>query len=160
MIALIVALGKNNLIGKGNDLPWHYSEDLKYFKETTLHKTVLMGEATFYSIVNRLNKPLPNRNTIVATLDLTFHYEGVRVIHDLFAFLKNPPEEDIFIIGGKQIYQLSLPYVNRMYITHVHGEHDGDVFLNGIDYNQFECISCRDQGDLSFCIYERRNKPC
>lgn len=160
MIALIVALGPNNLIGKGNDLPWHYPEDLQYFKETTLHQTVLMGEATFYSIVSRLHKPLPNRKSIVATLDPTFHYDGVRVIHDLFSFLKNPPKEDIYIIGGKQIYQLSLSYVDRMYITHVHKEYEGDVYLNGIDFSQFDCISRRDQGDLSFCIYERRIASC
>ena len=59
MISIIVAIGKNNLIGKGNDLPWYYPEDLKYFKSKTLNKTVLMGENTFYSIVNRINKPLP-----------------------------------------------------------------------------------------------------
>lgn len=160
MIALIVALGKNNLIGKGNDLPWHYPEDLQYFKETTLHKTVLMGEATFHSIVARLHKPLPNRKSIVATLDHNFHYDGVEVIHDLFTFLKNPPKEDVFIIGGKQIYQLSLPYVDRMYITHVKADYEGDVFLEGIDFSKFDLISQKDQGDCSFCIYERRKQAC
>ena len=73
MINLIVAIGQNNLIGKDNDLPWHYKEDLKYFKETTMNKTVVMGENTFYSIFNRTNKLLPNRKMVVATFNKDFH---------------------------------------------------------------------------------------
>ena len=65
MISIIVAIGNHNLIGKGNDLPWHYPEDLQYFKEKTVNQTVLMGENTFYSIMDRLHKPLPKRNNIV-----------------------------------------------------------------------------------------------
>ena len=115
MINLIVALDQNNLIGKDNDLPWHYKEDLKYFKETTMNQTVLMGKKTFYSIVSRTGKLLPNRKMIVATLDKSFSYEGVEVVNDLIDFLKNI-KEDIFVIGGSQIYKLSLPYVDRLHM--------------------------------------------
>lgn len=155
MINLIVALDQNNLIGKDNDLPWHYKEDLKYFKETTMNQTVLMGKKTFYSIVSRTGKLLPNRKMIVATLDKSFSYEGVEVVNDLIDFLKNI-KEDIFVIGGSQIYKLSLPYVDRLYITHVNKEYEGNVYFPPIDWNKYKKISQRDSGELSFCVYERK----
>ena len=120
MISLIWAMDKNNLIGIDNDLSWHYSEDLKYFKEKTTDKKVIMGENTFYSILNRIGKPLPHRKNIVATLDTNFKRDDVEVTYDLIKFLKDnqDTEEEIFVIGGKQIYALSLPYAKRLYITH------------------------------------------
>lgn len=155
MINLIVALDQNNLIGKDNDLPWHYKEDLKYFKETTMNQTVLMGKKTFYSIVSRTGKLLPNRKMIVATLDKSFSYEGVEVVNDLIDFLKNI-KEDIFVIGGSQIYKLSLPYVDRLYITHVNKAYEGNVYFPPIDWNKYKKISQLDSGELSFCVYERK----
>lgn len=156
MISLIVALDKNNLIGVNNNLPWHYPEDLRYFKEVTLNKTVLMGRKTFNSIVKKLGKPLPKRTSIVVTRDKHFAYEGVRVINDLEAFLSQAQNEDIFIIGGKQIYEASLAYVKRMYITHIDKAYQGDTYLEGIDYHLFTKISTKKVGDLNFCVYERR----
>ena len=85
MINLIVAIGQNNLIGKDNDLPWHYPEDLKYFRSVTSKHTVLMGEATFYSIYDRIGKPLPNRTNIVATLDKNFKRDDVVITNDLIS---------------------------------------------------------------------------
>lgn len=155
MINLIVAIGKNNLIGINNDLPWHYSEDLKYFKETTMNKTVVMGENTFYSIFSRTKKLLPNRKMVVATFNKDFKHEGVEVTHDLIKYLKETKEE-VFIIGGCQIYKASLDIVDRMYITHINAEHEGNVFFPEIDYSKFNKISQRDSGDLSFCVYERK----
>ncbi len=155
MINLIVAIGNNNIIGKGNDLPWHYPEDLQYFKKTTLNKTVLMGEKTFYSIVSRIGKPLPKRKSIVATLDHAFQYESVEVVYDLINYLQNTDEE-IFIIGGKQIYELSLPYAKRLYITHINKDYDGDIYFPKINYSEYKLISKQDSSeDLSFCVYER-----
>lgn len=154
MINLIVAIGKNNLIGKDNDLPWHYSEDLKYFKETTMNKTVVMGLNTFYSIFDRTKKLLPNRKMVVATFDKTFKHEGVEVTHDLDKYLQET-KEDVFIIGGCQIYKASLKYVDRFYITHINKEYDGNVFFPEIDFSKYNKISQRDSGDLSFCVYER-----
>lgn len=155
MINLIVALDQNNLIGKDNDLPWHYKEDLKYFKETTMNKTVLMGKKTFYSIVARTGKLLPNRKMIVATFDKSFYYDGVEVVNDLIDFLKNT-KEDIFVIGGSQIYKLSLPFVDRLYITHVNKVYEGNVFFPPIDWDKYKKISQRDSEELSFCVYERK----
>ncbi len=155
MINLIVAIGVNNVIGKDNELPWHYKEDLQYFKETTMNKTVLMGDNTFYSIVSPRGKLLPNRKMVVATLNQNFYYEGVEVVHDLISYLKNTKEE-IFIIGGSQIYKLSLPFVDRLYITHVKKEYEGNIYFPEVDLNMYNKISQKDSGDLSFCVYERK----
>lgn len=155
MINLIVAIGKNNIIGKDNELPWHYKEDLKYFKETTMNKTVVMGQNTFYSIASMNSKLLPNRKMVVATFDKTFSHENVEVIYDLEKYLKETTE-DVFIIGGCQIYKASLHLVDRLYITHVNKEYEGNVYFPEIDYSLFNKISQRDSGDLSFCIYERK----
>ena len=155
MISLIFAIDKNNLIGKGNDLPWNYSEDLKYFKSVTSGKTVLMGQATFESIYGRIGKPLPNRNNIVATLDLDFKRDDVTIINDLISFLKQEHDEEIFIIGGKQIYTLSLPYADRLYITHIDKEYEGDVYFPTIDYSKYNKIKETISGELNFSVYER-----
>ena len=107
MINLIVAIGKNNLIGKDNDLPWHYKEDLQYFKQTTLNKTVVMGENTFYSIFSRTNKLLPNRKMVVATFNKDFKHEGVEVIHDLEKYLKETKEDVLdFLLTRKVLVKL------------------------------------------------------
>lgn len=158
MISLIWAMDKNNLIGIDNDLPWHYSEDLKYFKEMTNGKTVIMGENTFYSIFNRLGKPLPNRKNVVATLDKNFSRDDVEVTYDLIKFLKEhqESEEEFFVIGGKQIYALSLPYAKRLYITHINKEHQGNVYFPQIEYNNYNVISKKTVDVLDFVIYERK----
>lgn len=158
MISLIWAMDKNNLIGIDNDLPWHYSEDLKYFKEKTTDKKVIMGENTFYSILNRIGKPLPHRKNIVATLDTNFKRDDVEVTYDLIKFLKDnqDTEEEIFVIGGKQIYALSLPYAKRLYITHINKEHQGNVYFPQIDYSKYNIISKKIVDVLNFVIYERK----
>ncbi len=153
MISLIFATDPNHLIGMNNDLPWDYPEDLKYFKETTLNKTVLMGLNTFYSILDKLGKPLPKRNLIVASLD-EFSYPNVTVIKDLIAFLKQPHEEEIFVIGGKTIYELAFPYANRLYITHIKKPHKGNVYLN-FNLDGFKLIRNKELAELSFAVYER-----
>lgn len=157
MISLIFALDRNHLIGKGNDLPWDYPEDLAYFKKTTSHKTVLMGLETFQSIISRIGKPLPNRKSIVASLT-PFSYPGVEVIDDLFHFLKQKHEEEIFVIGGKTIYRLSVPFADRLYITHIDADHEGDVYFHDFNLDDFDKISEKKSGVLSFCVYERRVK--
>lgn len=157
MISLIFAMDINNLIGKGNDLPWHYSEDLKYFKSVTTGKNVVMGENTFYSIYNRLGKPLPNRNNIVATFNKDFNYSDVTVINDLIKFLKEikNEKEEYFIIGGKTIYDLSLPYADKLYITHINKAYDGDIYFSKIDYDKYQKTIIKEEGELQFAIYER-----
>ena len=158
MISLIWAMDRNNLIGKDNDLPWHYKEDLAYFKEKTMGKKVIMGENTFYSIVSRINKPLPGRMNVVATLNKDFSYDGVEVTYDLISYLKlhEEDEEDIFVIGGKQIYALALPYAKRLYITHIDKEYVGNVYFPKIDYDKYNVIYRNKVNELDFVIYERK----
>lgn len=153
MISMIFAIDPTGLIGKNNDLPWNYPEDLQYFKYVTLNKTVLMGVTTFESIVTRLNKPLPNRKSIVASLN-DFSYPGVEVISDLIGFLKKPHEEEIFVIGGKTIYELAFPYADRLYITHIKKVYEGDTYLD-LDLSGFKLIKSDDNEELTFAVYER-----
>ena len=157
MISLIWAMDKNNLIGKDNDLPWHYSEDLAYFKEKTMGKTVVMGENTFYSIESRIHKPLPGRNNVVATLNKDFHYDGVEVTYDFISYLKEHENDalDIFVIGGKQIYSLALPYAKRLYITHINKEYSGNIYFPQINYENYNVISRKTVDELDFVVYER-----
>ena len=117
-----------------------------------------MGENTFYSILNRIGKPLPHRKNIVATLDTNFKRDDVEVTYDLIKFLKDnqDTEEEIFVIGGKQIYALSLPYAKRLYITHINKEHQGNVYFPEIDYSKYNIISKKIVDVLNFVIYERK----
>jgi dihydrofolate reductase len=155
MISLIFAIDPNKLLGKGNELPWYYPEDLKYFKKTTDGKTVLMGLETFRSILARIGKPLPNRHSVVASLE-PFRYEGVEVIHDLIAYLKTPRTEEVFVIGGKTIYELSLPFADRLYVTHIGKVYEGNVYFSKLDLSPFSLVRENLAGDLRFCLYERR----
>jgi dihydrofolate reductase len=157
MISLIWAMDKNNLIGKGNELPWRYSEDLKYFKKTTLHKQVLMGDKTFESILFYLKKPFPNRKSIVASLE-EFSYDGVDWVKDLDDYLSQYEGDELFVAGGSTIYNLALPYADRLYVTIINKEHEGDVYFPTVDFDQFNLVSETkgDNPDLTFYVYERK----
>lgn len=156
MVNLIVAIGKNNVIGIGNKLPWHYKEDMQYFKKTTLNKSVIMGEATFKSILSYINKPLPKRTSVIATLD-GYTYPGVESTDDIITYLESyPKDKEIFIIGGKIIYDLTIDLADRLYITHVNKEYEGDVFFKEIEYAKYNKIKETISGDLTFSVYERR----
>ena len=155
MIAIIVAMDIDNLIGKNNTLPWYYPDDLAYFKKITTGKTVLMGRKTFESIISRNKKPLPNRKNIVLTSNLQFQYSGVEVIHDGNAYLKQT-KEDVFVIGGKQVYELALPYAEQLYITRINKKYEGDTYFPLFQLEQFQLIQKEEQGDLCFCIYQRK----
>lgn len=159
MINIIVATSKNNQIGINNKLPWHISEDLKYFRTTTSGKPVLMGRKTFESI----GRPLPNRKNIVLTRDLNFAPEGVSVIHSFDeALTLCKAEEEIFIIGGGEIYSLFLPYADYLYITLVDKVIDGDTDFP-VYNDQFEMIESRpgetlteDGHSFAFTIWKRK----
>jgi dihydrofolate reductase len=157
MISLIVAIAKNNVIGKGNKLPWHYKEDMEYFKKTTWGKTVIMGEATFRSIEGYIGKPLPGRTSVVASLD-NFTYPGIEVTSDIVSYLKSvPKDKEVFIIGGKVIYDLTLNLADRLYITHIDKAYEGDVYFKEIDYSKYDIIKDEQHGELRFVVYERRS---
>lgn len=131
-LALIVAVAKNNVIGKNNQLPWHIPEDLKWFKRNTMGKPIVMGRKTFES----LGKPLPGRTHIVVTSNKDFAYEGVLVANDLDGAIQMASEiavrdrvDEIMVIGGGTIYSQMLPKVTRIYRTLVDIEPEGDTFF-------------------------------
>lgn len=155
MIKMILAVDKNNLIGRKNALPWHYKEDLEYFKKITLNKTVVMGENTFNSIIELNKKPLPNRKNVVATFNHDFHYDGVEVIYDLNSYLRNVKEE-VFLIGGKTIYEKFVSYVEEIYLTYIDHEHEGDVYLDLSFLKDFILVNETKSGILSFRVYRRK----
>lgn len=157
MVSLIVAIATNNVIGKGNRLPWHYKKDMEYFKQTTWGKTVVMGEATFRSIESYIGKPLPGRKNVVASLT-DFSYPGVEVTNDIISYLQDVPKEDeVFIIGGKIIYDLTLDVADRLYITHIDKEYEGDVYFKDVDFSQYDIIKEEQYNELRFAVYERRS---
>lgn len=156
MFSMILAMDIRGLIGKNNDLPWHYPEDLKYFKSVTLHKKVVMGRKTFESIFNRLGHPLPHRKNVVVTRGDFFH-DGIEVINNLSEFLSLPQEEEIIIMGGKQIYEQSIDLVDRMYITHIKKLYRGDTYIE-IDYSKFNSKVIKETDELIFVVYERKVK--
>jgi dihydrofolate reductase len=130
MISLIAAIGKNNELGKGNDLLWKFPADQKHFREITSGHTVIMGRKTFESI----GRPLPNRKNIVITRDKSYLRDGVDVVHSLeeaFNLANNLPDKnEIFIIGGEEIFKQAMPLADRLYITHIEAEDsDANVFF-------------------------------
>lgn len=157
MIAMILAMDKNNLVGRGNDLPWNYPEDLKYFKSVTLNKDVFMGYNTYLSIVSRIGKPLPKRNNYVLTYENELPLGGY-IVKDINSFLEkyNNTDEEVFIIGGKSIYEMLVNRVDYIYLTRINNEHDGDVYLNCIDFSLFELQKATPCGVLSFEVYKRK----
>ncbi len=133
VVALIVARAENGVIGIDNKMPWHLSEDLKFFKTQTVGKPVIMGRKTYDSI----GKPLPRRTNIVVTRDQSWRAEGVTVAHDLATALALGYEDahrtgvdEVIVMGGAEIYRQALPHAQRVYLTEVHRAYDGDAKLD------------------------------
>ena len=158
MISLIWAMDKNWLVGKDNKLPWHFKEDLIYYKSKTSGQTVLMGDNSYYSLKGYYkDKPLPYGKIYVASLD-NLNLDDAVVVNDVNNFLKNfPKEEELWVVGGATIYKFSLPYANYLYITHVDGEYEGDAWFPKFDLEgEFNLISSKVSNNLTFNVYERK----
>lgn len=134
-LTLIAAMSEDGGIGLQGQLPWHLPADLAHFKAHTVGKTVVMGRKTYESI----GKPLPNRRNIVMSRQ-TMQITGVDVIHQL-EDLKSLGSEEIMIIGGEQLYRLTLPWANQLILTTVHTHCQVDCWFPKIDLKQFECIA-------------------
>lgn len=141
MIAAIVARSKNNVIGVENGLPWRLPDDMKFFRETTSGKPVVMGRKTAESIVNGLGGPLPNRQNIVVTRQDDFKLDGFLTAHTIDEALELASGDDVFIIGGEQIYTLALPYCDRLYITEVDATIEGDAHFPVLDDQEWTVVS-------------------
>lgn len=156
MISLIVAVAKNGVIGSKNDLLWHIPEDLKHFKELTTGKTVIMGRKTFDSIYARIKKPLPNRTNVVITRQTNIKMpEGVIVHSTIEDALRSHGSSDIFIIGGAEIYRQTIDLADRLYVTHVDGEYQGDAFFPAIDPKKWRIVNEEKRSGYSFALYKR-----
>ncbi|MCB0658207.1 MAG: dihydrofolate reductase [Saprospiraceae bacterium] len=163
MISAIAAMSRNRAIGVDNDLPWHMPEDFKFFKRMTKGHHILMGRRNFNSLDNR---PLKHRTNIVLTRNPFFIATGIVVVHSLeegIAFAEADGEEELFIIGGEEVYRLALPYCDRLYLTEIDVDvPDADAFFPEFDHTEWK-ESRRDQHsaddrnpyDYTFVTYER-----
>ena len=137
MISLIAAAGEKNEIGKNGRMPWNLPGDLRHFKDLTLGKTMLMGRKTFQSLPG----VLPKRQHIIVTRDADFcnPHPRVQVISDLTGALQRyeAAEEEIFVIGGGQIYEAAMPYASVIYLTRIHKNYDADAFFPEISPEQW-----------------------
>lgn len=138
MIILIAAVAENNALGKNNDLLWHLPNDFKHFKETTSGHYIVMGRKTFESFP----KPLPNRTHIIISRQKNYKFEGCIVVQDLEkAISACPKNEDIYIIGGGEIYKQSISIADQLEITRVHHTFEADVFFPEIDLTVWQLNS-------------------
>jgi len=163
MITIVVAVGKNNEIGKGNQLLWHLPKDLKHFKEITNGYPVVMGRKTYDSI----GKPLPNRTNIIVTRKTDWFEEGILIVNTLKEASKHAKKinEKVFVIGGGDIYKQCMEVADRIELTRVDGEFDADVFFPEINEKEWEiveeeCIEKDEKNDYDFCFqtFERIKK--
>lgn len=135
MTILIAAVAENNALGKNNDLLWHLPNDFKRFKEVTSGHHIIMGRKTFESFP----KPLPNRTHVIITRQKDFKHEGCIVVSDIEKAIAACPEnEDIYIIGGGEIYTQSIHFADQLDITRVHHSFDADVYFPEINPDIWE----------------------
>ena len=167
-IALICAMAENRVIGRNNSLPWHLSEDLKYFKRTTMGKSIIMGRKTWESI----GKALPGRTNIVVSTNPDYEAAGARVVSSLEQAISlaksvsvKSGSEEAFIIGGAGLYQAALPLADRFHLTRVHAEVEGDTYLAEFDESDWREIAREDFSHnetnpyaYSICLLERKGK--
>ncbi|MEN9446478.1 MAG: hypothetical protein RL728_990 [Bacteroidota bacterium] len=137
MITLIAAAAENNALGKDNDLLWHLPEDFKRFKQITSGHYIIMGRKTFESFP----KPLSNRTHIIITRQEEYLVEGCLVVHSLEEALEIAPQnEEVFIIGGAQIYEQALPFADKIDLTRVHIELDADAFFPEFNTSEWNLV--------------------
>lgn len=162
-IVIIAAVAeKNRVIGKDGRLPWHISEDLRRFKQLTLGHAVLMGRKTFESIVARLDKPLPERRNLVLTSRESFSdFHDVEVYPSINDALNAAANESmLFIIGGESVYRETLPLADRLELTIVNGDYEGDAFFPEYQTllgQQFELVKRDAREGYAFESYLRKS---
>lgn len=134
MLSIIVAVSENNVIGKDNDLIWKLPRDMKHFKETTTGHCIIMGRKTFESN----GRPLPNRTNVIISRDENYKADGCVIVHSLEDAIKEAKNDsEAFIIGGGVIYELTMPIVDRIYLTKIHHSFEGDTFFPELNMNDW-----------------------
>lgn len=161
VISLIVAAAENNVIGHNNRLPWHLPADMKYFKNKTWGSPVVMGRKTFEA----LGKPLPGRTNIVITRNTTWAFEKVQVAHslaDAIALAQATGAAEIFVIGGAEIFQNTMSQANRIYLTRIHHQFEGDAFFPPFAREEWQLVKQhsyepdeKDRYGYTFEVWER-----
>ncbi|PLR82747.1 MULTISPECIES: dihydrofolate reductase [Bacillus] len=161
MISLIWAMDENRVIGRDNRLPWHLPEDLKFFKRVTMGHPVVMGRKTYESI----GRLLPGRENIIITRNRDYQVTGATLFYSIadFAEYANGQEEEFFVIGGSEIFKEIFTAADRLYLTQIHAEFDGDTYFPDLDLNEWELVS-KEPGlkneknpyDYEFLIYHRK----
>jgi dihydrofolate reductase len=140
LLSLIVAVAQNGVIGRDNQLIWHLPNDLKQFKRLTTGHPIIMGRKTFDSI----GKPLPNRTSIVITRSKEWKHEGVVVVHSVeeaIAVAQQTQTDEAFVIGGAEIYRKMLPLVNKLYLTEVRADFEGDAYFEELMAEEWEEVN-------------------
>ncbi len=157
-LSAIVAMSQNRVIGKDGKLPWHLSEDLKRFRAITTGHPIIMGRKTFESI----GRILPNRENIIISRNKDYRVEGARVVNSVETaiqpFLKSV--EEVFVIGGAEIYQMTLSRLDRIYLTLIHAQIEGDATFPEFDLENFIEVSREDRQEPlphSFLVLEKRH---
>lgn len=175
MISIISAIGKNNELGKKNDLLWNLPADMKHFREITSGHTIIMGQKTFESLAKdsngkQIGRLLPNRRNIILTQDKSFLKEGAEIAHSIEELMQlldktTKPDEEVFVIGGGIIYKLLMEKANKLYITHVNAEFpEAEIFFPIIDPNIWQKTKSEkyqkddlNQYDLEFVEYIKKS---
>ena len=144
-ISLIVAMAANRAIGLDNKMPWHLSADLKKFKAITMGSPIVMGRKTYESI----GRPLPGRSNIIISRNLDYQQAGCLVFNDIKAAIEasSKDAEEIFIIGGAELYKATLPHADNLYLTVINQDFDGDTFFPEIDFKAWTEASREDISD-------------
>ncbi|MBI2668557.1 dihydrofolate reductase [Candidatus Woesearchaeota archaeon] len=152
MIAIIAALTRNRVIGKDNKLPWHIAEDLQNFKKMTIGNTVIMGRKTYESI----GKPLPNRNNIVVSRTMS-QTDGVLVCQDIPTALEEGKKfgKDIYIVGGTNMYEQTIPFADKMYLSYVKGNYPGNAYFPEFDEHEWVVEKNEDHAEFNLVVYAR-----
>jgi len=161
IVSIIVAMTPDRVIGKNNQLPWYLPADLKHFKASTMDKPIIMGRKTFDSI----GKPLPGRHNIVVTRQKDLSLEGCTVVASIAEAIEQAGEvKEAMIIGGASIYQDALPLADRLYLTLIKTEIEGDAFFPAFDKSEWRVLSQIDHQadeknifDYSFLFLEKSN---
>jgi dihydrofolate reductase len=159
-IALVAALSTNRVIGRDNTLPWHLPGDLQYFKRITMGKPLLMGRKTYESI----GRPLPGRTNIVLTRNPHVAASGIVVVSSperALQLAQQEGAEELMVIGGEAVYRAMLPLAQRLYLTEVHAQVDGDAFFPEFDASEWQelqrddCSVANDGYEYSFVVLQR-----
>jgi dihydrofolate reductase len=167
ILSAITAVSLNNVIGRDNALPWHLPADMRFFKATTLGHAVIMGRKTYESF----KKALPGRTNIVITRQEDYTLPDAFVVHSLQQAIKKaeeaekPEKEEIFILGGAEVYRQSMPLLDRIYLTRVFAEVEGDAYFPSLDPDEWKMVGEeahesdeKNRYAYSFQLWERRDK--